>query len=607
MLCSTPTSRLCDVLVAAAIFCACLALFLHSPVSYVGDSKYTLLLSQTLLSKHSFMLDDYAGPPGNLAPSPQYPLSQRPYQVETSRDGHVYCYLPPGSSVLAAPFLFVGDLLGKGVLRKDGTYDLFQEEKDQLFIAALLMAGLAVIFYRTSRLVLPPAWSATIALGGALGTQIWSTSTRSLCSQTWACLLLGYAVYLLFAHEIGLRRLRPAWLATALSWAYFVRPTSSIAIGGITIYLLLFHRRTFLSYAVTGAAWGAGFVLYSLYHFGTFLPAYYAASRLQPETFWEALAGNLISPGRGVLVFVPVTLFVGYLVMRFWREQCHPGLIWLGASISVAQVLAVSGFPHWWGGICFGARFTTELVPWLVLMAALGVAAARRWRENAIFPRQMFAWKVTLAAGGALLLLSAWINARGANAGETYFWNIQPLFVDQYPARLWDWRYPQVLAGIVEPPVPEHFPVLPVGEKVSFGCGESSKYRLGGWRDCEPTQVWTDARWASIIFATDVRRINTLRLFFSPFLYGKQVTRQRVKIRLNGRRIATLDIHDPAQKEYSLAIPPGVLREKNYLTFELPNVVPLFDLVATTDTRALGIGFGWIQLVGPSAPGPVSK
>jgi hypothetical protein len=327
MLSSTaaPTSRLCDALVAAAIFCACLALFIHSPVSYVGDSKYTLLLTQTLLSKHSFMLDDYAGPPGNLAPSDEHPLSQRPYQVETSRDGHVYYYLPPGGSVLAAPFLFIGDLLGNGVLRKDGTYDLFREEKDQLFIAALLMAALAVIFYCTSRLVLPPAWSATIALGGALGTQIWSTSTRSLCSQTWACLLLGYAVYLLFAHETGSRRLRPAWLATVLSWAYFVRPTSSIAIIGITIYLLLFHRRTVLSYAVTGAAWGAGFVLYSLYHFGTILPAYYAASRLQPETFWQALAGNLISPGRGILIYVPVTLFVVYLVVRFWRERCHPG------------------------------------------------------------------------------------------------------------------------------------------------------------------------------------------------------------------------------------------------------------------------------------------
>jgi len=42
------------------------------------------------------------------------------------------------------------------------------------------MAGLAVIFFYTSRLVLPLTWSIVIALGGALGTQIFSTASRVL-------------------------------------------------------------------------------------------------------------------------------------------------------------------------------------------------------------------------------------------------------------------------------------------------------------------------------------------------------------------------------------------------------------------------------------------
>ena len=120
-------------------------------------------------------------------------------------------------------------------------------------LAALLMALLAAIFFYTARILLSPGWSAVIALGGALGTQVYSTASRALWSETWGILLLGVVIFMLLAHESGKRHLSPILLATLLSWMYFVRPTFAVPIVAISIYLFLFHRALLLRYAITGA------------------------------------------------------------------------------------------------------------------------------------------------------------------------------------------------------------------------------------------------------------------------------------------------------------------------------------------------------------------
>src|SRR5207253_11442480 len=100
---------------------------------------------------------------------------------------------------------------------------------------------------------------------------------------------------------------------------YFVRPTFAVHIASMTVYLLIFYRPLFLKYAITGAAWFSGFVIYSWIHFHRVVPSYYQPSRLQFQVFWTALAGNLISPSRGVLIYVPVILFFCYLLLWYLR------------------------------------------------------------------------------------------------------------------------------------------------------------------------------------------------------------------------------------------------------------------------------------------------
>jgi hypothetical protein len=442
-----------NIKAGVAIFILTLSIFLISRIHQVADSNYSMLVSQSLIDHGSFQLDAYALPRYEPVWHGYYYKNGPVYQLEIAR-GHIYYHLPPGSSILSAPFVAVLNVFGVSAARPDGTYDPQGEVKIEAGLAALLMAALAVIFFYTARLLLPLWWSVVVALGGALGTQVYSTASRALWSETWGILLLGIVIYLLLRNELGKREFNPILLATLLSWMYFVRATFSVHIFAITIYLLIFHRRLFLRYTITGAAWLAGFVLYSWLNFGQLLPNYYRASRLQFDVFWEALAGNLVSPARGLLVYVPVLFFVAFMLARYRRHLAHQRLAWLSLAIIIGQLVVVSSFNHWWGGHSFGPRFTTGLVPWFVLLGILGTSAMLKWREERGATASRAGWRAQLACGVLLLLMSAFINTRGATSHATWLWNMRPLEIDQHPERLWDWSQPQFLAGIMPRPQP---------------------------------------------------------------------------------------------------------------------------------------------------------
>jgi len=68
-----------------------------------------------------------------------------------------------------------------------------------------------------------------------------------------------------------------------------------------------------------------------------------------------------------------------------------------------------------WGG-CYGARYSTGLAPWFTLLAVIGVRALLD--HGGSWPNH----RGTMIAGGALLALSIFINARGAVSYETSLW-----------------------------------------------------------------------------------------------------------------------------------------------------------------------------------------
>jgi hypothetical protein len=332
--------------------------------------------------------------------------------------------------------------------------------------------------------------------------------------------------------------------------------------------------------------------VYSWFQFGHLLPNYYRASRLQFDFFWVALAGNLISPARGLLVYVPSLFFVSYLLVRYRRRLVYQRLVWLSLIIIASHLVVVSSFPHWWGGHSFGPRFTTDLVPWFVLLGILGLRAMLAWREEHT-ESSLIVWRSQLAVGGLLLLLSAFINTLGATSHPTWLWNMHPFSIDEHPERLWDWRQPQFLAQYLPIPPPKEFPPMGTTE-IDFTAPEAEKYLWYGWHTHERDGRWSDNR-AALVFALAPVRNITMHVKIAPFIVPGKLDEQHVKVTLNDQPLLTLVLREWEAQVYSIDLPGHLMREKNVLSFEIPDAQSPLKLGVGDDPLQRGINLVWIQ------------
>jgi hypothetical protein len=575
----------------AIIFVVALLIFLTARVHQVTDSAYSMMLSQSLLDHRSFALDGYALPHNPPEWRGDHFSDGSIYQLELVGD-HIYYHFPAGSSVLSVPFVALLRLFGISAVNADGTYNRDGETKIEAILAALLMAMLASLFFYTARLLLPTRWSLLAAAGAALGTQVYSTASRALWSDTWGILLLAVAIFMLLAHEVGRRPLNPVLLASVLSWAYFVRPTYAVPVAAVTLYVFIFQRKLLIRYSLTGAAWLAGFILFSWTHYHHLVPAYYRAGRLQFALFWTALAGNLISPARGLLVFVPTLFFVAFLLVRYRKHVRLQRLVWLSLAVVVVHIILVSGFNHWWGGHSFGPRLTTSLVPWFALLAILGIDAMLKWRnERAKQSLPVAGWRTQHFLGGTLLLLSITIHSLGARSHATWLWNSKPRGIDEHPERLWDWRQPQFLAGLLPYPTPQSFPPIEL-PRIDFSKPESEKYFWYGWNEGPPDSRWSDKK-AAIIFSLTETKLTSIRVNLRTYLVPGKLDAQPLSISLNGQLLTTLTLRAP-ETEFRILVFPTT-QANNVLLFELPKAESPRKLGDGEDAYPRGIRLNWIE------------
>jgi len=419
-----------EAVAVAVVFAACLAIFLTAPVKQAGaDSRYSMLLSENLLRHRQFALERYG-----------LPISD--YRL-INVDGHRYYAFPPGTSVLSLPYVGLMHLRGRSVVHADGTYDLDLEAAREMHLSALLMAAFAVVVFATSRLLLPTGWSLAVAFTTAFGTQVLSTMSRAMWSDTWGVLLVGLAAFLLLRSAVRGRDVNVLLLATIESWAYVVRPTNFLLMLGSAAYLLLTRPRALWRFALVIAAWLAPFLALSWHQYGQLLPPYFRGGRLLFDNVPAALLGNLVSPSRGLLTCVPLTLAVALMLLRYRRTIRFRLVAGLGAFIIAGHMVVVAGFPHWWGGHCFGARLTASLVPWIAVLAILAIDAFRGERAQG---RPEAGRALVMTTAGVLTALSVAINVAGAYSHAPAAWNVTPVNIDQAPQRLWSVRDAQALA-----------------------------------------------------------------------------------------------------------------------------------------------------------------
>jgi hypothetical protein len=585
--------RLVDFLVSLLLFVGSFLVFVFSPVRSLGETQFTMMFSYNLAHHRSFALDrnDLGIPEhlemiGNTAKVKSLAL-----EVVNNR---VYKYAPPGSSVLSLPFVITAGWFQLKPINDAGIYDPARELLLSSILAALLMAVFAVECFQFCRLLLPLTSSLAITLASIFGTQIWSTASRVVEPDSWSVVLLMLALYLLAASELDKQRFRPVLLGTILSWCYFVHPTSAISIVAITVYVLLYRRSVFKHFVLTGMAWGLVLIAYSWFNFRQLLPNYFQATRLGFETFWEALAGNLVSPSRGLFIYVPVLIVIAFVLVRRQKSLVLPRLVITGALVMLVHLLVISGFSHWWAGHSYGPRYWTSLVPWFVLFSACSVKALHEWmdeKRRALIPKLQIALVVTFALAGIL------IHSRGALSQETRRWNAKPYDIDLRAGRLWNWRYPQFLAGLINPPLPAGmYPAITLNEPVDLTSETADQFLWYGWSTAEPGIRWTEEKRAALVFALEKSEDLILVIRAAPFVVRGVKDSQRLSVKLNGEQLQSTTLTEGQATDLTFILPHQRLARENVMLFELPDAESPIRLGLSDDQRLLGLAGQWLEL-----------
>lgn len=429
------------------LFFLCFAVFFFAPVNQVEDSNYSMMVSDAVISHGTTSLRNYYIP--QKVPNPGLGIASTgyPYQLIQTPNG-LHLYFPEGTSILSSPIVAALKIFNLSPIGEHGSYNQAGEIQVERWVASLLCAVVALIFLEIARLWLPWRSALFITIIGIFGTSILSTASRAMWSHTWLIVLLSESL-LLISRLVRLEKKPNIYLlATCVSWIYFVRPTGCISIIFVTILVFLYARKMFVKYAITGAVWLALFVAYSHSTFGTLLPPYYSASRIgnNPE-FYEALVGNLFSPARGFLVYSPFFAFVAIFYIRHKNEVTNKVLVLISFLAIISHLLAISQFPHWWGGFSYGPRFMTDIVPWAFLSFVIMASTRPKTSDIGNHFQHENLYVPLLETPSIILssMLAIFFNFNGAFANNAISWNTTPNIIDQDPSRLWSWAHPQFL------------------------------------------------------------------------------------------------------------------------------------------------------------------
>jgi hypothetical protein len=440
---TVPGERRYTRLIAVALGCVVYAISIAFPVSLSGgDTLWSVPLSYSVLHEHSVYLDEF--------PALTHVTTAN---TSLSPTGHRIFSFPWGPSIVSAPLLAV--FSGWLHVHHDSLYTYlnrhFAPADLEIRLASFYVAlSTAVLFLLLTRRTKRIGLALLVALAFAFGTSMTSTASRALWSHTPEVLFVVLALYLFQLFED-----HPEWreqqmtfrgvacvfaCGLALGLAYFSRPTGILPLGAIVVALFL--RRWLGGVA---AAVGAAIpiaVLVAIYWtaLGKPVQTYYDFSKGKPpSTFFVGLAGNLVSPARGLFVWSPFVIVALWSAARAVRHPARDRVLSCCVVVVVLHWLSISTLRPWWAGWSVGPRLFSEALPFLMVLVADSLVMLRSWS-----PRGGKGLAYTMV--GACILFSLFTNVRAATHFSVQRWNFAPENIDLHSDRPWDWSDPQFLS-----------------------------------------------------------------------------------------------------------------------------------------------------------------
>jgi len=292
-------------------------------------------------------------------------------RVVTGVGGHPYEYYAPGQTLFMVPFYIFGKFVAHHLSLPYGITTLYAAWTLDLWLGALL----AIAFFLMCRaLDLSLRTSIILTLIFGIATPAWPDALSGL-EQTQVDLFLLLAVLFgwLFVKR-GMRDRR--WLilsGLAAGLGFFTRYDFALFVPLLALYPALLRWRTGERRQIVGdwIAFGSGVVPFVLaigwwdyarfgspFDMGLKTPTFF-------EPPWISLPGLLVSPGKGIVWYMPEVFLLPWAARRFVRQW--PSLTLLFAAIVVVTFGFYSLVLYWHGDPAWGPRYLYVALPYLIL------------------------------------------------------------------------------------------------------------------------------------------------------------------------------------------------------------------------------------------------
>ncbi len=251
--------------------------------------------------------------------------------------------------------------------------------------ASLISALSASLLYLVLRRRADARIALLLTVAYAFGTSTWVISSQALWQHGLAQLLIvGVLCFVTSPSTV------PATIAAGLLCGLIAgnRPPDAVLAVALGVYGLVWSGRRAVWFAMAAVLPLALVLLYNVTIVGAAVGGYGLVGDigfLRSDARWMSwgLAGLLVSPTRGLLVFSPFFLFLVLAWRHLPGSRAERGLT---LAITAGVVVQILGYARtdWRAGISWGPRFLTDLVPLLVWML-VPVVVALRSRARAAF------------------------------------------------------------------------------------------------------------------------------------------------------------------------------------------------------------------------------
>lgn len=337
-------------------------LLTYAGVTHSIDELAALTVTESLLVEQRWHTNQMAWDQARIPP-----------QNAPGLDGNLYSKKGLGLSLLALP-LFALRQLWPTV----GAVQL------ALLLNSFLTAATAYLFYRlTVALHFSTTTAAIGALTLGLATPLWPYA-RTLFSESLAAFGLGVALL----GAVGYRQAAPDrsaamplfWCSCGLALLVLARSANALLAAPFLLYIgyVSWHERVTrwpfrlryqelfaLSLPLGGAVMLT--LLYNYARFHTWFTFPQAAFETFSTPFLTGLTGLLVSPGKGLLWYMPVVMLI-FFGLPAWRKGGRRPEYALAAALIVSTLLLYAKWYDWTGGRAWGPRLLVMTTPALLVL-----------------------------------------------------------------------------------------------------------------------------------------------------------------------------------------------------------------------------------------------